>query len=140
MLGKDAVNPNVPPAPTFQRDVNVMDKQTLAQYGVVHVLKTHVEHALRKGSPRKGILVYFFERGNEYDIVKLPRRSSDEEAEDTAKKLDKLAKGIVVTPTGYAIRVKKEDVGRARTLLDPDFAAAVGDKMRGGSLKTTTVV
>ena len=40
-------------------------------------------------------------------------------------------------PVGYAIRVNKQDVGRARAILDPDFAAAVGDELMAVDPNTT---
>jgi hypothetical protein len=100
------------------------------QLGAIHVLNDKVDEVKRR-SGRNGAFIYNWERDETTSILPLPRRYSLQESIDTTDKLALLSRGVIMTKMGYALRIPKYDDAffRAKALIDPRLAEAVGDEL-----------
>lgn len=112
--------------------------ETFQQYGVIHILSAHVHTALARSSAKKGVLVYFLGRDNDHDLMRLPKHNSEDDAATLAERIGDLARGVVPTLQGWAVRVNKLDVPNARSIIDPDFAREVGHDLMHTDPRQTT--
>ena len=52
-------------------------------------------------------MFYLLGKDTEHDVIKLPRHAPEEDSSHLAERLGQLSRGIVPTPLGWAVRVRK---------------------------------
>lgn len=128
-FGRQCLYPHASPHRTMTKMVQHRGLTTLHQYGYVHIHTGLVKEALSKSSPKKGVLVYYSKKDDQHTIYKIPKTGNEDDATNMAERLGDIARGIVTTSQGYAIRVRAEDLPKAHAIASPDFVAAVGEEL-----------
>ena len=132
-VNKDYLYPHIPPAPTKLQKYTHLDKESLVQYGIIRVYTKYRRKVMNLSNPKKGLYVYLHTKPGEKDtiheIIRMPRHQDLDDTLTTSNRLGEIACGVVPTARGYALRVEAGDLGKAKTILDPQLAADVGPEL-----------
>ena len=115
-----------PDMPFCKDKINILEGKAL-------VKRTCLQQ-LRK---RSGLGKYYFNlwpgTGNPKDfaILRPCPQSTVAQARTASAKLGSRSQGLTLTKTGVAVKVLAEDALAAKKVLDPEYAAAVGDQLLG---------
>ena len=127
-IGKDVLYcANAPVKTIHKTDMLWQDQVQEVQMGWAHIITAKLTCALRK-SGKNGTFINDLQgrREGKYFEIKLPRNLTLAEALAISDKLGSTSLGIVTTAGGFALRVLIEDELKAKAMIDPAFAQAVG--------------
>ena len=85
-----------------------------------------------------GIQKRILGKDNEHELIRAPRHANEDEVSALSERIGDLARGVVPTPQGWAVRVRKLDFPQASSIVDPDFAAEVGHDLMHMDPKEST--
>ena len=108
----------------------IMKKKIKVHYGFVHILRENLEAVMRKSGLNNFILQETF-RNEKFSIIRLKEAPTLENARRVCKHLAAHAFGVVLTETGFAVRVKVEDKALAYCLYNEALTDVCGAQLIG---------
>ena len=66
-----------------------------------------------------------------HSLIRPCHQSTPAQAKEASAKLGRLSQGLTITKAGIAVKVLATDKLEAKKLMDPDYAATVGDDLLG---------